>query len=338
MQRIIVIGMGPIGIGCARSVLAESGIKLVGMVDMDPAKSGQTASELRGKPAEVVDQKHEPKVTTDISEALDANPDAAIIATTSHFDEVAQLVRPLLERGVSVVSSCEQMAWPWYQHAALAEEIDALAQQAGRVVLGTGVNPGFAMDALAVMLSSMVRRVNKVRCVRRVNAAVRRQPLQMKIGATLSTTRFREAVAAGKVGHIGLAESAAMLATALGGDVRAGGIEQTIEPVIAKAPTPSLIGLIGPGEVTGLQQIARWQDEHDRTRIELDLTMAIGLEDPKDKIVLDGPVQVVMKVNGGLPGDSATVAALLNQVRQIHRLKPGLRTMLDCPPAGCGFK
>ncbi|MEX0655652.1 MAG: hypothetical protein WD534_05020 [Phycisphaeraceae bacterium] len=338
MRKVIVIGMGPIGVGCARAVLAESGIKLAGMVDVDTSKTGQTASDLIGKQAKIVDQQHEPRVTTDLDEALAKEPAVAIVATDSQFDAIAPLLRALLERQVAVVSSCEQLAWPWYRHEALADEIDALAQQAGRPVLGTGVNPGFVMDTLAVMLSSMVRRVTKVRCVRRLNAAVRREPLQAKIGATLSVEAFHAAVREGRVGHAGLAESAAMLATALGEQVEPESVAETIEPVIAEAPTQSLLGLIGPGEATGLHQVARWSDADGRPRIELDLTMAVGLDDPKDKILLDGPVQVAMKINGGLPGDSATVAALLNQTRQIDRLQPGLRTMLDTSPAGCRFK
>lgn len=338
MQKVIVIGMGPIGISCARAVLAASGIKLVGMVDRDPAKSGQTASELRGKPAQVVNQSHEPRVTGELTEALELDPDAAIVAIGSRFDEVAPLLHTLVEHNVAVVSSCEELAWPWYRHAVLAEALDAAAQRAGRAVLGTGVNPGFAMDVLAVMLSSMVRRVRKVRCQRRVNASVRRRSLLSKIGVTLSRPTFELAAREGTVGHDGLAESVAMIAAGLGCRVEPGSIEQSIEPVIADRPTQSLLGLVGPGEAAGLHQIARWSDAQRPLAIELDLTMAVDLPDPKDKVHIDGPVQIAMKINGGLPGDSATVAALLNHVYRIGRLEPGLRTMLDVPPAGCGTR
>lgn len=330
MLRVAVIGLGSIGVGCARAVLAEAGLELVSLVDLDPRKLDRTLADLvngRGQEAGAG-----PRVTNDLQAALHG-VDVAIVATTSRFDEVAVLLRQLLERGVAVVSSCEEMIWPWYRHPDLAREIDACAQRHGRAVLGTGVNPGFAMDTLAVTLATMVRRVNGVRCVRRLDASLRRGQLQRKIGAGLAVNAFEQRATRGELGHSGLAESVAMLARGLGRDVAPGTVEETLEPVIADRPMPSSVGLIGPGDVAGVHHVAMWAGPG--LRVELDLTMAVGLADPRDKIVLSGPVQLCLKIPGALPGDSATVAALLNHLHPIHHATPGLKTMLDMPPAGC---
>lgn len=336
MLRTVIIGLGPIGTGCARAILAEADLKLVGLLDIDPVKHGRTASELCGVVDSAInaDDPDATRVTSDLDSVLDQKPDVAVVTTTSRLDKMAPLVQQLLARGVAVLSSCEELVWPWYRHDALARELDAQATKAGRAVLGVGVNPGFAMDMYAVSLATMLRRVTAVRCVRCVNTAVRRPPLQRKLGATMQAPAFREKAAKGEIGHVGLAESVALLAAGLGRCVEPGSVEEKIEPMIAQEAVTSAIGLIGPGEVTGVHQVARWRG-HDLT-IELDLRMAVGLAETYDRITLEGPVRLCSKIPGGIPGDSATVAALVNHVRVVHEAKPGLRTLRDVPVAGCG--
>ena len=272
-------------------------------------------------------------MTDALDAALDVGPDVAVVATSSKFVEVAPLLSKLASRGIHAVSSCEEMAWPGYRHAMLAQKIDAEAKAGGAVLLGTGVNPGFAMDTLAVMLASMVRRVDKVRCVRRSDAALRRGPLQRKIGATLSVDEFTLRAQQDAIGHRGIAESVALLAAGLGRDVEPGSVHESIEPVIADRPLDSALGPIPPGKVCGMRNTASW--EADQLRLELDLTMAVGLDDPKDKVLIEGPVSFCAKIPGALQGDSATIAALMNQIPNLSRARPGLLTMLDLPPAGC---
>ncbi len=338
MLKAIVVGLGPIGIACARAIRADSNIELVGLVDIDPEKQGKPLDDLGQEAAvpEGVSNTADPIVTGDIDAALAATPhgaDVAIVTTTSRFAQMEPLLGQLLKHKLAVVTSCEEMAFPRYAHAELADRIDALAKQAGRAVLGTGVNPGFVMDSLAVTLSSAVRRVQSVRCLRRVDAARRRLPLQAKVGATMTVQRFQALAAQGKIGHQGIAQSVALLAAGLGRVVTPGSVEVTLEPVIADRPLESGIGLIEPGRVAGMRNVANWNG--DDLGIELDLTMAVGVTDPRDIIELQGPVCLRMKISGGLPGDSATVAMLVNYAHAIAHARAGLLTMLDLPPAGC---
>ncbi|NJL31556.1 MAG: hypothetical protein HC898_07965 [Phycisphaerales bacterium] len=205
-----------------------------------------------------------------------------------------------MAQGLCVVSSCEEMSWPWYRHPQLAGQIDAQARQAGKALLGTGINPGFVMDWLAVALSSAVRRVTMVRCTRRVDAALRRMPLQAKVGAMMTVDQFNQKKAAGKLGHVGLPESVAMLASGLNHQVLAGSVQVNLDPVIATTPMKSGLGLIEPGMVAGIHNTAHWSN--DQLTIDLDLTMAVGTPDPKDVVELGGPVSVKCIIKGGFPG------------------------------------
>lgn len=345
MQRVIVVGLGPIGVAVARAVRAQRDVRLVGLVDNDPGKHGKLLDDListptTGQEPAGPDQITSLRVVTTIDEALAAaggagGADVAAVTTTSRFDAMAGTVRQCLGHGLHVVSTCEQMSWPRYRHAELADALDAEAAAAGVTLLGTGVNPGFVMDTLAVVLAGMVRRVTKVRCVRRVDASVRRGPLQQKIGATMSVERFKSLAAEGKMGHQGLAESVAMLAAGLGHCVEPGGVSETLEPVTTDQPRPSALGLIEPGRVAGIHNVATWTSPSGGLTIELDLSMVVGLPDPFDKVRIEGPVSLMMKIPGSIPGDSATVASVINQIPNLPRVRPGLRTMLDMPPAGC---
>src|SRR4051812_36880752 len=130
MLRVVVVGLGPIGIGAARAVLADSGMSLVGLVDIDPAKVGKPLVELEGGPAVVNSLK---------AAAEGGGADVAIVTTTSKLDRMALTLREALSLGLHVVSSCEEMAWPKYRHPDLAAQLDAEAKRAGKALLGTGV-------------------------------------------------------------------------------------------------------------------------------------------------------------------------------------------------------
>jgi len=320
MSRVVVVGLGPIGIGAARAVLADPGMKLVGLVDIDPAKVGKPVAELEGGPT----------VTQSLKDAGPA--DVAIVTTTSKLDRMAPTLRDALAQRLHVVSSCEEMSWPKYRHAQLADQLDADAKRAGRALLGTGVNPGFVMDLLPVVLSSMVLEVKSLRVVRLVDASTRRKPLQQKVGATMTREQFAALKERNEIGHQGLAESVAMIAAAFGRDAKPGTVDVTLDPVITDREIPSAMGMIKPGQVRGMHNVGRWSDSH--LSIELDLTMAVGLTDPKDFVEITGPVPLKLEIPGGTPGDTATVAALVNCARAIPNARPGLLTMLDLPACG----
>jgi 4-hydroxy-tetrahydrodipicolinate reductase len=320
MLNVIVIGLGPIGLAAAHAVQKDPGMELSGLVDLDPQKQGKTLHELfqaaeKGGVKCVGSLKDVQKV------------DVAIVGTTSYFADMKPLLDELIARKAHVVSSCEEMLWPWYRNDLLAKEVDLAAQRAGVALLGTGVNPGFVLDYLPLVLSSMVTEVKGVKAVRRVDATKRRRPLQQKVGATMTVDHFNALKREGKIGHKGMAESVVMLAAGLGAKVGNGEVIETLEPVVAKTPIESMLGTIQPGQVAGMNNVGKWQGQG--LSIELDLTMSCGLDNTGDTVYLTGPVPLQLTIPGSTPGDSATVAALVNCARILPLAKPGLRTMLD---------
>jgi 4-hydroxy-tetrahydrodipicolinate reductase len=324
MTRIAVVGLGPIGIAAALGVQQSRDLKLAGLVDLDPAKVGKTLRDLHP------DGKDSTQVVDSIEKL--GHVDVAIIGTTSYFDKIVPTLRQCISKRIHVTSSCEEMSWPTYRHEALAAQIDAEAKSAGVALLGTGVNPGYVMDLLAVQLSSMVAKVSRVKCLRRVDALRRRLPLQQKVGSTMTVEQFEGLKARGQIGHKGLAESIAMIAAGLGRKVNPGEVREDLQPVLAEHEIECGLGVIAPGRVRGMHNTGFWQG--DGLAIELDLLMACAEPNPRDEIELDGPVPLRVQIPGSTPGDSATVAALLNTARLLPKVSPGLKTMLDLPAAG----
>lgn len=329
MLNAIVIGMGPIGIGAAKAVEDDPQMKLVGMVDVDPNKIGRTLGEITGEGGS-----DGPAVVETIAEAAKADAKVAILTTSSKFDRIVPTLRECIRHKLHVSSSCEEMSWPRYLHENMSDEVDFEAKNAGVSLVGTGVNPGFVMDLLPVVLSSMVRYVTGVKVIRRLDASTRRKPLQEKVGATMTPEHFNGLAAKGEIGHQGIRESVAMIAAGLGRKADSGSVKTTLEPVIAEREMESLMGTIKPGMVCGMRNTASWSGQN--LSIELDLVMAVGAKDPQDAVELSGPVPLKLVIHGATPGDSATVSALINCAKMLPNVKPaGLKTMLDLPPIGC---
>ena len=262
-------------------------------------------------------------------------PAVAVLATCSRVPEVVGPVLQLVRRGLHVVSTCEELACPWLRYPDLARQLDQAAKAAGVAVIGTGVNPGFVMDLLpAVLLQSSVG-ASRVEIERVVDASDRREALQRKIGVGMDPDQFRQLAAEGKIGHVGLAESAALVALALTGAVPAQ-IDERIEPVIADEPVETEFARADSGQVRGVEQHA--EVTAGGVRIALRLRMAVGEPESYDRVTIDGkpPVNIIMRP--GLHGDEATAACAARATVRIPAAPPGLRSVLDLPIVPGGVK
>jgi len=307
--RVVPYGLGQIGLGVVRILLERPGVRLVGAVDVAPEKQGRDLGELlQVEPLGVV-------VTSDPQVARHA--DVVVHATQSRLARVESQVQELVACGANVVSTCEELAYPWLHHASSARRIHEAAEAAGVTVTAVGVNPGFAMDLLPVLLTAPCRQVRRIVVERRVDVRSRRPALQQKAGVGLTEEEFHARVAEGVVGHVGLPESVAMIAAALGWTVDA--IADHIRPVLRD------------GRVEGLRQEARALVEGEE-RVRLELAMALDLEDPVDRVRVDGEPSFVAEIPGGLHGDVATCALVANALPLVCAAAPGLRTVLELPP------
>lgn len=326
--RVLQVGLGPIGVGIARQVAARPGFELVGGVDVDAAKVGRDLGEVCGLAAPLG-----VAVSGDLAAALaDLAPAAAVVSTGSSLERVAPTLEACLAAGAAVVSTTEELAYPWRERPALAARLDAAARRAGRALIGTGINPGFAMDALALTLTAVCERVDAVTVRRVQDAAHRRLPFQLKIGAGLAPEEFARRVAAGEVRHVGLAESIGMIAAGLGWELDE--ITDVIEPKIAERPTASEHLKVEAGQVCGLLQVGTGR-QGDRTRVLLRLEAYLGAPESYDEVEIAGSPALRSRVVGGFPGDLATASVVVNTVARAVAAPPGLLTPKDLPPPYC---
>jgi 4-hydroxy-tetrahydrodipicolinate reductase len=259
---------------------------------------------------------------------LAKSADVVIHSTSSSLPSVMDQLLECLEAEACIVSTCEELSYPFRKYPELAKQLDEEAKTWGVAITGTGVNPGFVMDKLAITLSSVSQRIEHARSVRVVDASKRRLPLQKKIGAGMSVEEFKAQVAAGVIKHHGLPESIAMVADALGFAVDE--ITETIEPVVAKETVKTEFLEVAAGQAAGVHQIARGLMNGEE-KIYMELQMYVGARDPHDAIELTGTPGLKLVIPGGTHGDLATAAVAVNTIPPILAAPAGLRTSRDLP-------
>lgn len=321
--RVIQYGLGPIGSAVARHVTERAGLELVGGVDIDPTKVGQDIGDAIG-----LDRALGFPVVEKLGEVLARTPaDVVLHTTSSYFDLFQDQVIEILEAGLDVVSTSEELSFPWLDHAEKAQELDAVAKQAGKTVLGTGVNPGFLMDSLPLNLTAICQRVDRIDVTRAMNASLRRGPFQAKIGSGMTVDAFNAKMAEGRMGHVGLPESMAMLFDRLGKELTR--YESDVEPVVAEREIKTDHFTVAPGQVRGLRQVARGYSG-DQEFATLTFIAVLDSEEDGDTIRISGRPDLEVKLKG-TNGDIATVAIAVNAIPRVVEAAPGLVTMLDLP-------
>ena len=323
--RVVSVGLGPIGMAAAKLALTKSSLQVVGAVDPDPNKAGQDLGQLLGQEPNGV------MISSDAGKLYsELRPDVILHCTSSFLPRVKDQLIQALDAGVNIVSSTEELLMPFHSDPDLARALDNKAKEVNATILGTGVNPGYAMDFLAVVASAVCFEVNGVKCRRVVDAGTRRLPLQRKVGAGLTVEEFKAREAAGGFGHIGMEESVALVGRTLGLELER--IEQSLEAVVASQEFQTPFLTVAQGQVAGIRNIGRgWKN--GSVLVELDLTMAVGSENPGDTIEIVGEPPIKMHFEGGIPGDQATAAILVNSLQGVVDAGSGLKTVVDLPPA-----
>jgi 2,4-diaminopentanoate dehydrogenase len=322
--KVAQFGLGPIGIECLRLAAEKPWVQIVGAVDIDPAKVGKTLKDLAG-----IDRGGDARVYSGFAELWrHAQPQVVLHTAGSKAADSLEQMRPMAKEGVSVVSSCEELLYPQLRAPQQTKELNALCHTSGSRIVGTGVNPGFVLDVLPVCLTGVCRGVRSIYGERVVNASTRRGPLQKKIGSGMPPDEFRELFRQGKAGHAGFQESLALIGHCMGWKFTE--TSETCEPVIADHDIRTDLFQVKKGLTCGLHQRAIGKID-GRTVVELDLKMYLDAKDPHDLVRVDGDPPVEALLKGGVAGDSATVAALINAVPRVLKAPPGVLLMTDLP-------
>ncbi len=324
--KAILYGVGAVGSFIAKFLLEKEGIKIVGAIDVAKDKVGKDLGEIIG-----TQRKVGVKISNSLKTVLsNTEADIAIHATSSFLKDTYAQIALIVEHGLNVVSTCEELSYPYVSEPKLAEELDALAKEHDVTVLGTGINPGFLMDTLLITLTAACEKIQKIEAARIMNAGTRRLPFQKKIGAGLTAKQFRRKIEEKQItGHVGLEQSIGMIANVLAWKLDKVVVD-SVEPVIAKKTVESRYIEVFEGEVAGLRQKAKGI-MGNREVIVLDFQAYIGAEEEYDAISIKGTPNINQKIQPCIHGDIGTVAMIVNSIPKVINAPPGLFTMKDLP-------
>jgi hypothetical protein len=323
---VVLYGVGAVGTLIARFLLEKQGVDIVGAVDAARDKSGKDLGIVLG-----LERKLGIEVSDNVNLLLKhVKADVAIHATSSFLKDTYAQIATMVKSGANVVSTCEELSYPYTANRKLAEKIDLLAKKYDVTVLGTGINPGFLMDTLVIALTAPCQRVQKIEATRVMNAATRRLPFQKKIGAGLTPGEFKRKIRNKQItGHVGLEQSISMIADALAWKLDRIVVE-AVEPVIASRPAGSKDIKVKAGNAAGLRQKAKGIMKRKEV-IVLDFQAYVGAQEEFDDIKIHGLPNVIQRIQPCVHGDLGTVAMVVNSIPKVINAKAGLVTMKDLP-------
>ena len=326
--RVLVWGLGAMGSGVARNISLKPELRLVGAVEKDPRKVGEDLGEVLGKNRMGIHVFGDPLTAIDKT-----TPDVVVIATNSFVSEVTDKIQLAVERRLNVVTIAEELAYPFHSHPIESEIIHSLAVRNGVTVLGTGINPGFVLDALIIAMTGVCLDVRRIKASRINDLSPFGKTVMETQGVGSTPEDFRKGVDKGTiVGHIGFPQSIAMIAEAIGiGLTR---IEENREPIISNTERKTDIVHVKPGMVAGCRHTAKGY-VGDEVIIELIHPQQILPElesiQTGDYIDIEGDPDIHLSIKPEIPGGKGTIAVTTNSIPAIVEAEPGLLTMIDLP-------
>ncbi|HPD13096.1 MAG TPA: 2,4-diaminopentanoate dehydrogenase [Bacilli bacterium] len=329
--KVVIWGFGAMGSGMAKMITRKQGFEIIGVCDRFDKLVGQKVSDLIGTTSNLAPDLIVKKTIEEI--IPNVCPDVALLCTDSFTEKAFPKIKWLLEHQVNVITTAEEMAFPWANRPDLAKELDQIAKKNGVSVLGAGINPGLMMDLLVILLTGAMETVDKIE-VRRINSlSPYGETVMTEQGVGLSVSEFQKLKEKGLLaGHVGFKESVGMIAHALGWDVES--FEQEMLPIITDVDRKSPYGFAPKGHVAGVNMMA-----HAIISGEEKLTMLhpqqiepqLGGIQTGDYITLQGKPKIKMAITPEVEGGTGTIAICVNMIPHIINAKPGLKTMLDLP-------
>lgn len=332
MSRIAVCGLGTIGSQVARLLLEHRrGVELVGAASKDEAQIGRPLREVLG-----LEGDGGPVVADSVDALIAERPEAIVLATGSFLPDVVDDVLACASAGVSVVSPCEELAFPYTRDPAVTARIDEAAKAGGATILGSGVNPGFIFDTLVATATGVAWDVTAIHGRRVVDTVEFGQNIHLRLGIGFTQEEFDAGHADGSIaGHVGFPESIQIVAERLGVTLD-GPVEEKFEPLIAETPAPTKYGQVDAGRTEGFIQRATGRvNGEDFIRYELLLHLRpreAGYE-PADTFTIEGLHPVHLTLSPGMDAVLATSAELVNSLPGLLHAEPGLKTVKDLPAA-----
>ena len=329
--KVVIWGFGAMGRGMADMLLSKKGIEITGVCDLHPNLVGKSIFSAIGSA-----QNNHPEVivTSNIDELLDKNNcDIVLLATDSYTKKAFPKMKLILENGINVISTAEEMAYPKAQNPKLAAELDKIAKENFVTVLGTGINPGFIMDLLVVALTGVMTDVTHIEA-NRVNSLSPFGPSVMEEqGVGITVDKFNMGIKDGTLaGHVGFSESVNMIADAIG--VELDEFKQQMSPIITSVDRKSKYGEALKGNVAGVNMTGQGLI-NNKVFINMKHPQQIEPElegtHTGDYINIKGTPDIHMAITPEIDGGIGTIAMCVNMIPHVLNAKPGLKTMIDLP-------
>lgn len=328
--KVAVWGFGVMGRGITRTLLEKQGVEISGVCSKHPDSVGKGVLEMLG----VTSGQPEVIIQSDIDKVISPGScDICVLASDSFINKQFDKLAAVLEKGVNAITIAEEMAYPWAQEPQLAARLDEIAKGNGVSVLGTGINPGFVMDLLAICLSGCMATVNSVQCKRINSLSPFGATVMEEQGIGRTVEEFQEGVSTGSLaGHVGFPESIRMISDAIGLGVDS--IRQQMEPIVTAIDRQAPHGFAAAGLVAGVNMTGQGLrdgrvvvDMLHPQQIEPEL---VGIQ-TGDHITLEGSPRVEMRISPEISGGQGTIAMCVNCIPHVINAEPGLRTMIDIP-------
>ena len=326
--RVILFGMGSVGRAALRLARMRQWLHPVGAVigssasTRQPIESGEHPADLR--------------FSTDADLLLDQlRPEVALIATRSPIADVKDDIIRCVKRGVSVVTSSEELAYPDVTDPLTSGEIHDACQAGGAAMVATGINPGFVFDVLPVVIAGASWDVQRLAVTRALDCSVFGRTIHRSLGVGYSPAGFEEARRAGVIrGHIGFEESAWIIARVMGRDIDH--FEENVQPLIAERSYQLAEYVVSAGETAGVVQDATgWVGGRPWLRFDLSLHVdpeSVGIQ-TRDHIRIEGENTLDVTIQPGTQSILTTSARLVNTIPAVLAAPPGFYTAADLLPA-----
>lgn len=331
--KVIIWGLGAMGGGVADMLLTKEGIDIVGVAGREKKVGTSMFDHIKtekGNRKDVIIQAPEDVIKPGAA-------DIVILCTDSFTKQAFPRLKFIMEQGLNVITSAEEMAYPAAQEPELAKQLDEIAKANGVSCLGTGINPGHIMDLLVLVMTGCMTDVEHI-LSRRVNSLSPFGPVVMEEqGIGISVDEFYKRKADGTMsGHVGFAESMGMIAEGLGWSIDK--FEQDMEPITTDVDRKSPYGFAGAGSCAGVSMTAKGYKDGDLV-VEMEHPQQIEPEQvgvqTGDYVIIKGTPNVNMVNSPEVEGGLGTIAMCANMIPQVINAEAGLHTMLTLPIPRC---
>ncbi|MFX0081030.1 MAG: hypothetical protein ACFE94_04680 [Candidatus Hodarchaeota archaeon] len=324
---IVQVGLGPMGKIITKLLLQRKNINLRGVIDIDPQLFGRHLNEFFD-----IEKELDLTIESDLDSILiRENADVVIIATSSSLEKIIPTIESAVKSGSNVISICEELSYPFQYNLELANKLDELAKLNNVTIVGTGINPGYLMDLLPIVLTAPCQRIRSITVTRMMNSSKRRVSFQKKIGTGLNVNEFHKKISNKEItGHVGLTQSIQMILAATGLEYDEISELPPKEIITNKDLLTSYGETVPKGYVCGLQSKAFAKKEGKQV-ITLDFIAYAWDHEEYDSIIIEGVPTIEQKIIGGVHGDLGTSAMVVNLIPKVIIARHGLLTMKDLP-------